>query len=217
MKQSDGHINVYSETGVGTTFRLYLPRAMSGTPKPQSADGAGDVLAGRSRDDPRGRGQSRAARARWCASSTQLRLSTAFEAENGPSALKMLETHDVDLLFTDVIMPGGLSGYELGRARARRAGPRIKVLLTSGFPEEKINGNGKPPWNMRLLAQALPQGRSGADAARSAGGRHGLTPESSRRGLPVQAGWSPLRQTAGGGQMADKKSGGASSPRPISA
>ena len=73
-----------------------------------------------------------------------------LEAEDGPSALKMLETHDVDLLFSDVIMPGGMSGYELGHI-ARTRWPQIKVLPTSGFPEEKINGNGKPPWNMRLL------------------------------------------------------------------
>jgi hypothetical protein len=43
-----------------------------------------------------------------------------------------------------------MSGYDLGRI-ARTRWPHIRVLLTSGFPEEKINGNGQPPWNMRLL------------------------------------------------------------------
>ena len=73
-----------------------------------------------------------------------------LDAEDGPSALKILESNEVDLLFTDVIMPGGMSGYDLGRT-ARTRWPHIRVLLTSGFPEEKINGNGQPPWNMRLL------------------------------------------------------------------
>ena len=73
-----------------------------------------------------------------------------FEAEDGPSALKILDKEKIDLVFTDVIMPGGMSGYDLGRAALGRW-PGIKVLLTSGFPEEKLNGNGSPPWNMRLL------------------------------------------------------------------
>lgn len=46
--------------------------------------------------------------------------------------------------------PGGMSGYDLGRT-ARMRWPCIRVLLASSFPEEKINGNGQPPWNMRLL------------------------------------------------------------------
>ena len=78
-----------------------------------------------------------------------------LEAEDGPSAIKLLETNDVDLLFTDVIMPGGMSGYDLGRI-ARSRWPRIRVLLTSGFPEEKINGNGQPPVEHAAAAQALP-------------------------------------------------------------
>ena len=64
-----------------------------------------------------------------------------IEASDGPSALKVLEAQPVDLLFTDVIMPGGMSGYDLG-AEARTRWPKMKVLLTSGFPEEKHNGNG---------------------------------------------------------------------------
>jgi PAS domain S-box-containing protein len=147
MKQSNGHINVYSEAGVGTTFRLYLPRAVSeaetvaaNQPANFALGAAETILA--VEDNPR-------LRALVVRQLKQLGY-RCLEAEDGPSALKMLETHEVDLLFTDVIMPGGMSGYELGRI-ARTRWPGIRVLLTSGFPEEKINGNGQPPWNMRLL------------------------------------------------------------------
>ena len=147
MKQSNGHINVYSEEGVGTTFRLYLPRAAqfadstTTAPTPNFALGAAETILA-VEDNP-------GLRNLVVRQLKQLGYN-CLEAEDGPSALTMLETNDVDLLFSDVIMPGGMSGYELGRI-ARTRWPQIKVLPTSGFPEEKINGNGKPPWNMRLL------------------------------------------------------------------
>jgi PAS domain S-box-containing protein len=147
MKQSNGHINVYSEEGVGTTFRLYLPRAMEAAGRTDALRTTAFALGGAEtilavEDNP-------GLRNLVVRQLKQLGY-RCLEAEDGPSALKMLESNDVDLLFSDVIMPGGMSGYELGRI-ARTRWPKIKVLLTSGFPEEKINGNGKPPWNMRLL------------------------------------------------------------------
>jgi PAS domain S-box-containing protein len=146
MKQSGGHINVYSEPGVGTTFRLYLPRGASAADAVTAAEpafalgGAETILA--VEDNP-------GLRDLVVKQLKQLGY-RCLEAQDGPSAIKVLETEHVDLLFSDVIMPGGMSGYELGRL-ARTRWPSIKVLLTSGFPEEKINGNGQPPWNMRLL------------------------------------------------------------------
>jgi PAS domain S-box-containing protein len=137
MKQSGGHINVYSEVGVGTTFRLYLPRAANAAAAEQPADAAAiprgqeTVLA--VEDNP-------SLRELVCKQLTQLGY-RCLEAFDGPSALKVLETESVDLLFTDVVMPGGMSGYELSH-EAKRRWPRVKVLVTSGFPEEKHNGNG---------------------------------------------------------------------------
>jgi PAS domain S-box-containing protein len=148
MKQSGGHINVYSEQGVGTTFRLYLPHAdaavetTSATLETLNLGGPETILA--VEDNPR-------LRALVVKQLTAMGY-RCFEAETGPEALAVLERETVDLLFTDVIMPGGMSGYELGR-EAKTRWPDIKVLLTSGFPEEHINGNGQPPWNMRLLTK----------------------------------------------------------------
>jgi PAS domain S-box-containing protein len=147
MKQSGGHINVYSEPGVGTTFRLYLPRAAqaadSATPPPEATFALGAAETVLAVEDNPG------LRDLVVRQLKQLGYK-CLQAADGPSALKILEKEHVDLLFSDVIMPGGMSGYELGR-EARTRWPHIKVLLTSGFPEEKINGNGQPPWNMRLL------------------------------------------------------------------
>ena len=64
----------------------------------------------------------------------------ALEAEDGPSALMMLNTHAVDLLFTDVVMPGGMSGFDLARLVLSRW-PAMKALITSGFPDLEPNAD----------------------------------------------------------------------------
>ncbi len=71
---------------------------------------------------------------------------------SGPEALQVLSLDDsFDLLFTDVVMPGGVSGAELAR-RARRAfGSDLKVLLTSGYPRDALEGLDQPDTDMLLL------------------------------------------------------------------
>ncbi len=147
MKQSGGHVEVYSELGLGTTFRLYLPRALTSTasirnlkPRPTVAPTqqvSETVLA--VEDNP-------SLRALVVRQLTQLGY-RCFEAADGPSALKILESERIDLLFSDVIMPGGMSGYDLTE-QARSRWPNLKILLTSGFPEEKVGG----------MATSIPKG-----------------------------------------------------------
>jgi len=137
VKQSGGNVTIYSEPGVGTTVNVYLPR--SDVP----ADAAlpqGDQ-AGRGRattnevilvveDDPKVRALT----------NKRLRLLgyTVLEAADGPSALKVLEgAARIDLLLTDLVMPGGLSGRELAR-EATQLIPGIKTLLTSGYSEDLV-------------------------------------------------------------------------------
>ncbi len=149
LKQSGGHINVYSEAGHGTTVRLYLPRATT-------AAGAAGTRATAAFE--RGGHETILA----VEDNTELRRVVArqlidlgyrlFEAEDGAAALKILESEPIDLLFTDIVMPGGMNGYDLARTAVSRW-PAMKVLLTSGFPEAKLNGNGGPPVNMRLLTK----------------------------------------------------------------
>src|SRR5712691_9223546 len=137
IKQSGGHINVYSEVGIGTTFRLYLPRADADAEAGAAALPTALV---------RGNGETvlavedNASLRRVVARQLTELGYRVLEAEDSQTALRILESEPVDLLFTDIVMPGGTSGYEIaGRVLARW--PQIKVVLTSGFPENRANGD----------------------------------------------------------------------------
>jgi CheY-like chemotaxis protein len=90
---------------------------------------------------------------------------TVLEAANGSEALGMLFAHpEIELLFTDIIMPGGMTGDELAK-HARALRPDIKVLFTSGYAEPSIAGREltergswlKKPYSARELATRLRQ------------------------------------------------------------
>lgn len=135
MKQSGGHINVYSEVGVGTTFRLYLPRhhdaAAEGSTAGQKATARGGsetILV--VEDDP-------AIRRLVLHELDGLGYRT-LEADNGSKALSLLEGgQHIDLVFTDIVMAGKLDGLDLARLIPARW-PHVKVVLTSGFPDTKV-------------------------------------------------------------------------------
>jgi PAS domain S-box-containing protein len=131
MKQSGGHISVYSEVGVGTTFRLFLPRAK----EPTASD---EVTA--TPLVPIGRGESillvednDSIRRLAVRQLTQLGY-RVHDVSNVADAVDYLESgRHVDLLFSDVVMPGGADGLDLVRI-VRARWPDIKILLSSGFP-----------------------------------------------------------------------------------
>jgi CheY-like chemotaxis protein len=159
-KQSRGHLKIYSEPGQGTTVRLYLPRAV-GTgdaaaaaeePEARAPDG-GTVLAVEDRPDVR----------RMVARHLRELGYQVLEAENGAAALAILRSEArVDVLFTDVVMPG-TTGLDLAR-EARKLRPGLKVLLTSGFADF-LQEDGTPaplpgpllskPYRRQDLARAL--------------------------------------------------------------
>ena len=160
MKQSGGHVNVYSEPGKGTTFRLYLPCEVENKETPSNA-GTG----------PRpGNGQiilvvEDNLSLRRVVKRQLQRLSYAIlEAGTGAEALEILESSKVDLVFTDIVMPGGTDGYELGRM-VRSRWPATKVLLTSGFPERRNRDRGDEslfrlitkPYRENDLARAIAE------------------------------------------------------------
>ena len=148
IKQSGGHINVYSEVGGGTTVRLFLPRAYVGAPASQPAaplafaQGGGETVLA-VEDNP---GLRRVVVRQL----TELGY-RVLEAEDASAAIEVLERQTVAVLFTDVVLPGGTSGYELARAALARW-PDIKILLTSGFPENRIASDGKPR-HIKLLSK----------------------------------------------------------------
>jgi CheY-like chemotaxis protein len=132
VKQSGGHVRIYSEVGIGTIVRLYLPRAdapaVSVQTQPLLAElPTGDESILLVEDDA-------LVRAHTAAQLTAFgyRVTTAENAE------RALEEADVgltpDLLFTDIVMPGRMNGFELAR-RLRQRWPTLKILYTSGFAD----------------------------------------------------------------------------------
>ena len=151
IRQSGGHVSVYSESGIGTSVRLYLPKAVD--------DSGATRISQAGTESPRGEGEliltveDNADLRRVL--ERQLRDLGYFPifATNAREALSILETtKNVRLLFSDVIMPGGMTGTELAREAADRW-PSIRVLLTSGFAEAGITQNGSEPMAARLLTK----------------------------------------------------------------
>jgi len=149
VKQSGGHVQAYSEVGLGTTLRLYLPRG---------ARDAADDAAPAAPVLPRGHEtvlaveDNRALR-RILVRQLQDLGYRVLEAEDAKSAIAILDReNDVDLLFTDIVLPGGVNGSELARmAAAMRA--ELKVLFTSGFPEAAFGPGGALPTGASLLVK----------------------------------------------------------------
>ena len=131
LKQSGGHIKVYSETGHGTTMRLYLPRA--GAAVPASAEAAAASLPRRTSHTILVVEDNEAIRSLSLQHLKKIGYRT-LEATNAGEAMRYIDSGAaIDLLFTDIVMPGGMSGYDLAR-EARKRRPGLKVLFTSGFP-----------------------------------------------------------------------------------
>jgi len=131
VKQSGGHAKIYSEVGIGTTIRIYLPRAAPdespAVPIPEVA------LAIAKKGETVLLVEDDAAVREVVARNLQRLGYRVLLAADGPSALATFDLGDrVDLLFTDMVMPGGMNGADLA-ARARATRPGLKVLLTSGY------------------------------------------------------------------------------------
>jgi PAS domain S-box-containing protein len=148
MKQSGGHVKIYSETDRGTVVRLYLPRSAK-TPVAAQAAVQSDVpMTGHEtilivEDDEAVRR----------AASQQLKELgyKVLEAQDAKAALTLLQREKVDLLFTDVTMPGGVSGPDLA-ASATAKDPALRVLMTSGFTEATMR-DGESTGKFELLSK----------------------------------------------------------------
>lgn len=134
IQQSGGQIHVDSVVGRGTTFQLYLPAAHAEAVSRTDAPVA-------NREDQRGSETILVVEDEVGVRALAAAILRDFgyrviEAKNGHEALGLLqEQTDIDLLFTDVVMPGGMSGRELA-STARQRWPALKVLLTTGYSRE---------------------------------------------------------------------------------
>jgi CheY-like chemotaxis protein len=149
VKQSGGHIKVYSEEGEGTTVKLYLPRAEAGADRQEEATTKAPLPGGHEailvvEDDALVRD--------YVVAQLQNLGYPTLAAENADAALALIEAGaTVDLLFTDVVMPG-MNGRELAEVIARQR-PGIKVLFTSGYTENAIVHHGRLDPGVLLLAK----------------------------------------------------------------
>jgi PAS domain S-box-containing protein len=142
VKQSNGHVTIYSEPGLGTTVRVYLPRAITKLPRLQEKiwvesmslpKGTETVLV--VEDDPFVRS--------YVMTRIQSLGYSAVAAVDGNDALQKLRADIViDILFTDIVMPGGINGWELADL-ARQLRPGLPVLLTSGYALETLAKHGQ--------------------------------------------------------------------------
>jgi signal transduction histidine kinase/CheY-like chemotaxis protein len=149
-KQSGGYVTLQSEAGQGTAVRFYLPRAK---------EGAAHVEKTRHAYEPERSGRrvlvvEDDAAVREIAVRFLRELgSQVQEAQDGLAALALLARGQaVDLLFTDLILPGGLSGAELA-CEAQRLRPGIRVLYTSGYPRNVLVHDGKLDEGVYLLSK----------------------------------------------------------------
>lgn len=151
VKQSGGHIKIYSELGIGTTVRIYLPRSAEAPARmAEPADFARPVVGGSEtilvvEDDTMVRENVEAQLARLGY--------RVIAAPDGPAALgELRQGNPIDLLFTDVIMPGGVNGRQLAET-ALEIRPGLRVLFTSGYPEDVFADQGWGAMGRRILAK----------------------------------------------------------------
>jgi signal transduction histidine kinase len=150
VKQSKGHVTLYSELGHGTSVKLYFPR-YHGEPNDIAAEQTAQPLLA-SRDDVilvvEDNDEVRA----YSVDILKELGYKVFEASNAEAALKVLETSDrIDLLFTDVILPG-----DNGRVLADRAvllRPGLRVLFTTGYSRNAIVHHGRLDSNLHLISK----------------------------------------------------------------
>ena len=149
IKQSVGHIKIYSEEGHGTTIRMYLPQ------------GDGEILALDSPETSAHQGghetilvveDDKLVRDYVLTQLRSLGYST-LEAANAAEAISIVEAgHPFDLLFTDVIMPGEMNGRQLANT-LQKIKPSLRVLFTSGYTENAIIHHGRLDSGVLLLAK----------------------------------------------------------------
>lgn len=146
IKQSGGHIKIYSELGQGTTVKLYLPRARKGRPE-KIVEKAGGVPGGYEtilivEDDELVREHS-----------TNLvdKLGyKSFSASNAEEALRLLKEHRIDLLLTDVTLPGGMNGRQLADL-ASTTDKNLRIVYMSGYTRNAIIHHGRLDKGVDLL------------------------------------------------------------------
>jgi CheY-like chemotaxis protein len=167
IKQSNGHVKLYSEEGQGTVVKLYLPRLLAGRPEGKPKTEETQVVGGQGEivlvveDEP-------AVREHSVASLRELGY-RVLAASDGHAAMRVLAREaEIAVLFTDVGLPGGMTGRQLAEA-ARMLRPELKVVYTTWVCSECHRARrGAGPGN-RTAAQAVQLCRVGGEDQDGAG------------------------------------------------
>jgi CheY-like chemotaxis protein len=151
VKQSGGHVKIYSEVGEGTTVKIYLPRLEGSSdeinsqpmsPVPEGTQGETILVV---EDDESVR--------LYSVEALRDLGYRVVEASDGSAALRLLESQSrIDLLFTDVVLPGGMTGAQVA-ARARELHPDLKILFTTGYARNAIFHHGRLDKGVQLLTK----------------------------------------------------------------
>jgi len=151
-KTAGGYVRIYSELGIGTTVKLYLPQSSSlpilmepaaETASSQSGPGRGTILLVEDDDDV-------------LAVTAESLRELGYQVVTAIDAARALEIlrgdQPIDLLFSDVIIPGGTNGAQLA-VTARRIRPKLKVLLTSGYTAAALSFEHGVPDNLNVVGK----------------------------------------------------------------
>jgi PAS domain S-box-containing protein len=151
VKQSGGHVKIYSEVGAGTTIRLYLPRLLAPDGASEKRPEAQSVPTGEGEtilvveDEPDVRG--------FAVEMLRELGYHVLDAPDGHAGLRVLDANrEIVLLLTDVGLPGGMNGRQLAEEALRRR-PRLKVLFTSGYARNAIIHHGRLDPGVQFIAK----------------------------------------------------------------
>jgi len=154
VKQSGGHIRIYSEVGHGTTVRIYLPRSMEAAVDPQGRHDHSVMVGGKEtilvvEDD---------AKVQSTVIEMLMELGySVLKADNAEQALTVIRSGvHIDVLFTDVVMPGTLRSPEMARQAALLL-PHLRILFTSGYTQNAIVHGGRLDPGVELLSKPYSQ------------------------------------------------------------
>jgi len=171
VQRSGAHIKIYSEPGKGSTFRLYFPRVIDEIDDPGEANAeAGNKLPGGNEsvlvvDDEEGLLEIAVS----CLEDLGYRT---LRATNGKQGLELLQNNSIDLLFSDVVMPDGMDGYQLAEA-GLKSRPDLRVLLASGLPPGSksdvggVDSLAMAKLNSRMLSKPYTQSELAVAARRA--------------------------------------------------
>ncbi|MEX0808372.1 MAG: PAS domain S-box protein [Dongiaceae bacterium] len=151
VKQSNGHVAIYSEPGLGTTVRIYLPAgtgSFAAEPSPKAGVAQDKPAPGREvilvvEDDP-------FVRAYAVRTLETLGYNVIAAVDAHEALAKLTGGHIPDMLFTDIVMPGNVNGWELAQ-RAAELLPAMKVMFTSGYALEALSHTGRLPPDVAFL------------------------------------------------------------------